>query len=700
MRRVAFLLTGTGALVAGLTPALPQNLTTYGTPGLIDMPTAEDLPDGNLAGTTSLFRNTNRNTVTFQLLPRVYGSFRYAYMGDFKPGGVGRLYDRSFDVQFMLQEETATRPAVALGLRDITGTGVYSSEYLVATKTFADRLSLSGGIGWGRLAGRGGFTNPLAIFGNRFKTRPSGINNPGGQFNTGKWFRGDAALFGGVEYRYSDRLSFLAEYSSDIYSRETANFGFKVNSPINLGVSYRFRNGAALSGYYLYGSTFGVQLSYSFDPRKPAAPGGQGRAAPALLPVDRVALASWNLPDRPADAPSARDVLRARLDEQGLLLTGYEVRGNRATVEIENRRYPANAQAVGRAARAMANTLDPSVGEFVVILQKQGVPITSVTIRRSDLYKYENQVDGAWRSYSGARIDDGLPGLRGGTLDGVYPRFGYRFGPFVQFSFFDPDNPLRYEVGADLQGDYAIRPGLVMSGLLRLPVFGNLADTRRVSDSVLPHVRSDWPRYARESDLRVNHLTAEYIWRPSSNTFARVTAGYLEEMYGGVSAEMLWYPVGSRLALGGEINYARQRNFDMKFGFQDYDVVTGHASLYYELPGDFRAQIDAGRYLAGDWGATFSLDREFNNGFKVGAFFTLTDVSATDFGEGSFDKGIRFEVPLSWFTRKPSRTRLKQTIRPILRDGGARLNVRNRLYEYTREERANGLQAKWGRFFR
>lgn len=700
MRRVAFLLTGTGALVAGLTPALPQNLSTYGTPGLIDMPTAQDLPDGNLAGTATLFRNSNRNTVTFQLLPRVYGSFRYSYLGDFKPGGVGRLYDRSFDVQFMLQEETETRPAVAIGLRDITGTGVYSGEYLVATKTFADRLSLTGGIGWGRLAGRGGFTNPLAIFGTRFRIRPSGINNPGGQFNTGKWFRGDAALFGGVEYRYSDRLSFLAEYSSDVYSRETANFGFKVNSPINLGVSYRFRNGAALSGYYLYGSTFGVQLSYSFDPRKPAAPGGQGRAAPALLPVDRVALASWNLPDRPADAPSARDVLRVRLDEQGLLLTGYEVRGNRATIEIENRRYQANAQAVGRAARAMANTLDPSVSEFVVILQKQGVPITSVTIRRSDLYEFENHVDGAWRSYSRARVDDGLPGLRGGTLDGVYPRFGYRFGPFVQLSFFDPDNPLRYEVGADLQGDYTIRPGLALSGLLRLPVFGNLADTTRVSDSVLPHVRSDWPRYAKESDLRINHLTAEYIWRPSSNTFARVTAGYLEEMYGGVSAEMLWYPVGSRLALGGEINYARQRNFDMKFGFRDYDVVMGHASLYYEFPGDFRARIDAGRYLAGDWGATFSLDREFNNGFKIGAFFTLTDVSATDFGEGSFDKGIRFEVPLSWFTRKPSRTRLKQTIRPILRDGGAQLNVRNRLYEYTREERANGLQAKWGRFFR
>ena len=62
----------------------------------------------------------------------------------------------------------------------------------------------------------------------------------------------------------------------------------------------------------------------------------------------------------------------------------------------------------------------------------------------------------------------------------------------------------------------------------------------------------------------------------------------------------------------------------------------------------FLARLMPVAILRGDWGATFSLDREFNNGFRVGGYFTLTDVSSEDFGEGSFDKGIRFEVPLSW----------------------------------------------------
>ena len=162
--------------------------------------------------------------------------------------------------------------------------------------------------------------------------------------------------------------------------------------------------------------------------------------------------------------------------------------------------------------------------------------------------------------------------------------------------------------------------------------------------------------------------------------FGRVTVGYLENMFGGLSAELLWYPINGRLALGAEINYVKQRDFDMLFGFQDYSVVTGHASAYYDLGRGFLAQLDVGRYLAGDWGATFSLDREFNNGFRVGGYFTLTDVSFNDFGEGSFDKGVRIEIPASWLTGRPSRSRLRQVLRPVLRDGGARLQVNNRLY--------------------
>ena len=106
---------------------------------------------------------------------------------------------------------------------------------------------------------------------------------------------------------------------------------------------------------------------------------------------------------------------------------------------------------------------------------------------------------------------------------------------------------------------------------------------------------------------------------------------------------------------------------------------------------NYLVQVDAGRYLAGDVGATFGIDKVFKNGWSVGGFFTLTDVSAEDFGEGSFDKGFRFRIPLDWLLGQPSRNAYGLTVRPTQRDGGARLIVPGRLYGQIREGHRKSL---------
>ncbi|UWR98159.1 YjbH domain-containing protein [Phaeobacter inhibens] len=709
MRVHAILLIGCLSTLSGPLGAIrapAQTLSTYGTPGLVDMPTAEVLPDGTLALTTSNFDNTSRNTLTFQMLPNVYGSFRYSFLRDFDPGvGLSR-YDRSFDVHFQLRRETAAGPAIALGLRDFGGTGVYAGEYLVATKHVTPDVTVTGGIGWGRLAGRGGQRNPLTALNGRFDTREDsnagGISTTG-QLDFGNWFRGDAALFGGLRWNVTPHWSVMAEYSSDTYSAEAQRGLSDVRAPFNIGASYRFDNGVTLGGSYLNGSALAVQLSYAFDPRRAAAPGGQGAAAPALKPAEQVALASWNLAQgrtNGSQSPRLNDVLKSQLEAEGLRLINFEREGASARITVENLRYGAAAQAVGRTTRVMANTLPPHLQQFEVTLAENGLPTTRIKSQRSDLYELEGDLDEAWRSLARTEIEDAPERIAVDQEIAAFPRFTYRFGPYTQLSFFDPDEPLRYEIGAELKATYQPAPGWTFAGQLRQPVIGNLDSSARPSNSVLPRVRSDWARYASESDLRLSHLTADYSWRPGQDLFARVTAGYLEQMFGGISAELLWFPVGSSLALGAELNYARQRDFDVQFGFQDYDVMTGHASVYYKTRGDYHVQVDMGRYLAGDWGTTVTVDREFNNGFKVGAFATLTDASYEEFGEGSFDKGIRVEVPVAWLTGKPSRRSITQVIRPVLRDGGARLNVQTRLYDKVRDSRGRALAAQWGRYAR
>ncbi|WP_420585444.1 YjbH domain-containing protein [Ruegeria sp.] len=677
--------------VAGTAQA--QSVSTYGTPGLLELPTAEMFDDGTLVFTAAGLRNTGRGTMTFQMLPWIHGSFRYAYIEGFD-GGANDRYDRSFDLHFRLREESSNSPAVVVGLRDFGGTGIYAAEYIVATKTIRDRLKLTGGIGWGRLAGRGAFSNPLGVFSSRLDTRDAsgagGISETG-QLDFGNWFHGDAALFGGGSWTYNDRLTFLAEYSPDLYTAEQDSIGFDVKTPINVGVQYRFKNGSQLTTSVLYGTTLGLTYSYFIDPRQSAVPGGQGAAPPPLRPPKA---------RQAQDQSDIREQLQTALKQEGLRLVYLSESDDSVQVGVENTTYGQAAQALGRTARVLANEQPPQIEHFDIALMSSGVPLSAVRINRADLYELEHDPDNAWRSFARAEVSDTLPLVQGGVLTDAFPHFSYRFGPYLNFSFFDPDDPLRYEVGAALGLDYTLSPGFTLSTGLRQPILSTLDDSTRQSDSTLPRVRSDWPIYARESNLRIEHMTAEYLWRPAPNFYARTTLGYLESMFGGLSSELLWYPTNSRLALGVEANYVAQRDFDVLFGFQDYTVATGHMSAYYDLPGEYHAQVDIGRYLAGDYGATFSLDREFTNGFKVGAFFTLTNVSSEEFGEGSFDKGIRLEIPVSWLTGRPSRNKIAQTIRPVLRDGGARLHVRNRLYGVTREARAQSLSRGRGRFWR
>jgi hypothetical protein len=171
-------------------------------------------------------------------------------------------------------------------------------------------------------------------------------------------------------------------------------------------------------------------------------------------------------------------------------------------------------------------------------------------------------------------------------------------------------------------------------------------------------------------------------------------------MYGGVSTELLFKPVDSAWGFGAEVNYVQQRDFDQQFSFRDYDVVTGHGSLYYDFDSGFYAQLDLGRYLAGDWGATMTLDRTFENGWRVGASATVTDVSFDSGVSEGVDYGIRVTIPVDFVLGQPSQKGLSTTLGASTRDDGQRLDVDGRLYDTVRSGHLSDLEDGWGRFWR
>jgi len=222
---------------------------------------------------------------------------------------------------------------------------------------------------------------------------------------------------------------------------------------------------------------------------------------------------------------------------------------------------------------------------------------------------------------------------------------------------------------------------------------------RTPSDSKLPRVRSDIQRYLKEGKNNIINLHASYVFSPLPEWYARISAGIFEEMYGGVGGELLYRPFGARWAVGLDVNYVRQRDFDQLLDFRDYSVTTGHLSLYYELPWyNLLGVVQVGRYLAGDHGITLTLSRQFRSGMRVGAWTTFTDVSFEDFGEGSFDKGFFFTIPFDALLLRSSRSQGLFSFRPLTRDGGQMVSVPDRLYFLTQEGSLKSVVRYWSKF--
>lgn len=222
-------------------------------------------PDGQFGFNLGVVGNYQRYAVWFQATPWLETSFRYSRVP--WAGGNRVYYDRSFGARIRLLNEINDFADVSIGVRDLLGTGVYASEYLVASKRLGN-VDLTAGLGWGRLSEDHTIPNPIGTVLNTFNSRPD-VGQNSGSFDFGALFRGPkAGLFGGVAWHTPvDGITLLAEYSSDEYSHEAAfPHGLKVRSPANVGISYQLLPSFSLSAGWYYGTTYGLNLTLSADP--------------------------------------------------------------------------------------------------------------------------------------------------------------------------------------------------------------------------------------------------------------------------------------------------------------------------------------------------------------------------------------------------------------------------------------------------
>lgn len=671
----------------------PATGGNFGGVGLLEMRNARFRPDGVLEAGASFRADRRFWFASFQALPWLEATFRVAERLD-ATRGFGTATDRSFDLRARIWTENAWRPALAIGFQDLLGTGIYGGEYVVASKRVWD-FDLTLGVGWGRLGTGADIGNPARYLWDGFATRRRDVG-AGGTLRWDSFFRGQrAAVFGGVEWSIPpiptpfgaiEGLRAKVEWSGDALRDERGGWPARTTgltglarSRLNAGLQWS-NDWLDVGVSYLHGTDVLFRVSARMDPGRP--PDVPRQPPPAMG-------------ERPADGAPGEAALAARLfpalAAAGFRPVSVALAGGEARIAVAGGRYRTLAQAAGRVLRAAQPHLPAGVERIVIAWMRDGVEIARLAVLRGAM-------EGAASGYGSAEEMFGsaeLLAAGGGPMGGARaPGFGLDWGlaPRLRMVFGDPRQTLGYQASIGAGARLGFGGGISVAGSVQQVLAQNL-DRGAASDSLLPRVRSDYARYARDGrNLAVPTLYAEGIWTLAPDVFARLTAGYLEPMFAGVSAEVLWRPRERPIAIGVELAQVAQRGFDQRFALRRYRVATGHVSLYADLPWwNLYAVLRGGRYLAGDWGGTVEIGRRFDSGIEVGAFATFTTVPFRRYGEGSFDKGIYVRVPFDLFGVQ-SRSSATALIRPVQRDGGQRLAVENPLWELTRDGRADAFR--------
>ncbi len=267
-------------------------------------------------------------------------------------------------------------------------------------------------------------------------------------------------------------------------------------------------------------------------------------------------------------------------------------------------------QAAGRIARVIANHTPKNISDITIVFLENGLIANKVTMPINTVEKIDSAPQLAWHE---GHLDNKATDYDDASYINTnrYPAFDWSITPGYRQNFGGPDAYYVYQLYLSLSASFQPVRGLIFSGNYGQNIHNTFDELQLESTSVLPRVRSDVSEYLKQGDSGINSLQASYLFNVMPNEisglYGRASAGIFELMFGGVGGEILYAPHGKRWAVGADYNYVRQRDFDAGFGFQDYDIWTGHLNFYYDLPFyNMNAELNVGRYLAGDDGATLN----------------------------------------------------------------------------------------------
>lgn len=689
-------------------PTLQPSQSDFGGVGLMQMPTGRMAPEGefNFSVTGSdeyLFYNA-----TLQVMPWLETTIRYTRVASIPydptfPNVDNEYTDKGIDFKVRLLKESQYIPELSLGVRDFAGTGLFDAEFLAATKRYSNSklgtFDFTLGMGWGYLGTRDTVTNPFCKASDKFCDRPSEFLSTGGTTNFDRAFKGPAALFGGIEYQTLHKpLRFKLEYDGNDYSTDypvvQAGVDMSPHTPWNFGVLYRIGM-ADFRLSYERGDTLvaGLTLNTNFNDmpsfwRDTPTPEVESNQPEELSDVD------WERVTEDLDKIAGYQNTRIYVDD------------NTVTVVGEQKKYRDRTEAHEKAAAVLHNEMPDDIDTYAINERSRGL-VGEQTIISKEKYRDFTQVN-----YINPKIEDATEKASnkpsGESVYDGFERFDWGFAPKLVQTLGNAEDFYLFSVGLSGNASYWLTDNLEIGGSLYWDWYNNYDKFIYVTPpdgTTVPRVRTMFRAYQNEHAVTMSNLQLTWFQEYSNTMDQQFYAGYLESMFAGVGSEFLYRPQGANWAIGADVNVISQRDPQSYFGVYDekwqnvpeygrpFQVIdkgfTGFVSGYYypqwEFLQDLMIQVDVGQFLAGDVGTQINISKQFKSGVIAGAFASFTDLSADEFGEGSFTKGFYLSIPFDIMTVKPSNNRANFSWQPLTRDGGQKLGRKYSLIELTDE---------------
>jgi len=668
--------------------------SNYGDTGLLEIPNARFMKEASLRFNFSSSYPNEFTTITASPFKLLEASYRYTEIknklyGPSSYSGNQSLKDKGFDLKMRLIGEGYYRPAVALGLRDIAGTGIFSSEYLVATKSLGN-FDVTAGLGWGKLGSDDSIRNPLLSLSESFQIRTGSIKE-GGEFKYTDWFSGTAALFGGVEYHLRKYgLKLIAEYDSSRPDMSTIS-PVEVKSNFNLGLNYHLSNNLQLGLSFERGTNFRMSFSLKGNFLKDTISKPPPKNIIALSKEQKKK--SFKNPDI-----FYRSLNKSLRDEK-IFIQSATLKDAEVSVAIASSRFRNIPRMAGRSAAIISALASEDVERMNIHVMNGDLEIATLKINR-------NKFDAA-KAFKGSPQEVLKVSLIDSNSNNPlisdsdfnpridFPEFSWTMSPALKHQIGGPEGFYLGQIFWKTDTTIKFRRNLSLYTSFGINLYDTFNDFKNPSQSNIPHVRSDIQDYLSEGKNNLQRMKLEYMFSPFKDIYMRADLGLIEEMFGGFGGEILYRPIDNDYSLGLSVHRVKQRGYKQRFSFKEYETTTGHASLYYDFPMGISSQLSIGRYLAGDKGATIDLSRRFTSGFVLGIFATKTELSEEEFGEGSFDKGFYFSIPTSLFYSDFRTGNISFGLHPLTKDGGAFLIQHNSLFSILGDSSKNSILRDW-----